>query len=77
LTSLSLDVSSENGKASFSSDLFHNTRNQLQAIVSAVDMLRMAPGSFETEMLLKSIESNARLLDELITTIHASHFDQN
>jgi predicted transcriptional regulator len=77
LTSLSLDVSSENGKASFSSDLFHNTRNQLQSIVSAVDMLRMAPGSFETEMLLKSIESNARLLDELITTIHASHFDQN
>lgn len=77
LTSLALDASSEGGEGSFSSDLFHNTRNQLQAIICAVDMLRMAPGTFETEMLLKSIESNARLLDELITTIHASHFDQS
>jgi predicted transcriptional regulator len=77
LKSVNLDESSENGKESFSSDLFHNTRNQLQAIVSAVDMLRMSPGAFEREMLLKSIESNARLLDELITTIHASHFGQD
>ena len=32
------DASFENTKNSFSSELFHNTRNQLQAILSAVDM---------------------------------------
>jgi signal transduction histidine kinase len=71
------DAGFEDTKTSFSSELFHNTRNQLQAILSAVDMLRAAPGAFETQMLLKAIESNARVLDELITTIHSSHFDSN
>jgi predicted transcriptional regulator len=70
------DASFENTKNHFSSELFHNTRNQLQAILSAVDMLRAAPGAFETQLLLESIESNARMLDELITTIHSSNFDR-
>jgi len=68
------DASFENAKERFSSELFHNTRNQIQAIMSAVDMLRARPGAFETKILLKSIESNAKLLDELITSLSSSHF---
>jgi predicted transcriptional regulator len=68
------DGEAETNKQQFSSELFHNTRNPVQVIISAVDMLRSSPGAFESKMLLSSIESNAKLLDTLITKLHAFHF---
>jgi len=66
----------EKNKQEFSSELFHNTRNPVQVILSAVDMLRSSPGDFETKMLLSSIGSSAKLLDTLITKLYSFHFDK-
>src|SRR5208337_4723476 len=38
-------------KQRFSAELFHNTRNPVQAILSAVELLRTSPGNFDTKML--------------------------
>ncbi len=70
------DGEAEKNKQEFSSELFHNTRNPVQVILSAVDMLRSSPGDFETKMLLSSIESSAKLLDALITKLYSFHFDK-
>jgi CBS domain-containing protein len=66
----------DKSKRDFSVELFHHTRNPVQVILSAVDMLRSAPGEFETKVLLSSIESSARLLDSLITKLYSFHFDK-
>jgi predicted transcriptional regulator len=69
------DGEAEKSKQEFSSELFHNTRNPVQVILSAVDMLRTGHDSFETKILLSSIESSARLLDTIITKLYSFHFD--
>jgi len=66
----------DNIKQEFSSELFHNTRNPVQVILSAVDMIRSDPDNFERKMLLCSIESNARLLDTLITKLYMFYFEK-
>lgn len=65
----------DKNKQSFSAELFHNTRNPVQVILSAVSMLHTNPGEFEAKILLNSIESSARLLDTLITKLYSFHFD--
>jgi CBS domain-containing protein len=67
----------DKNKQDFSSELFHNTRNPVQIILSAVDMLRANPGSFEAKMLLFSIESSAKSLDALITKLYSYHCDKD
>jgi predicted transcriptional regulator len=66
----------ETGKRVFSSELFHNTKNPIQVILSAADMLLSDASTFQSKMLLKSIESNARLLDALITKLYTVHFEE-
>jgi len=66
----------ERHKDNFSMELFHNTRNPIQAIVSAVDMLRASPGDFETKLLLNAIDSNARILDALVIKLYSFHFEK-
>jgi predicted transcriptional regulator len=68
------DADSEKEKHSFVTELFHNTKNPLQVVISAVDMLRASPGAFERNLLLNSIESNAKLLDEIISKLYEFHF---
>jgi CBS domain-containing protein len=70
------DVEMERNKRDFAAELFHNTKNPLQVIISAVDMLRASSNGLESKILLGSIESSARLLDELVTKLHASHFKE-
>jgi CBS domain-containing protein len=71
------DDSIERRKKEFSSELFHNTRNPVQVILSAVDMLRSATRDFDNKLLLSTIESNAKLLEELITKLYSSTFDRS
>jgi CBS domain-containing protein len=66
----------ERSKSAFSSELFHNTRNPVQAIISAASILRSSDTSREERMLLKTIEANAVLLDTLITRLYSAHFDE-
>ncbi|MGO8693929.1 MAG: CBS domain-containing protein [Rectinemataceae bacterium] len=68
------DADSEKEKHSFVTELFHNTKNPLQVVISAVDMLRSSPDGFERSLLLNSIESNAKLLDEIISKLYEFHF---
>jgi|GEM_PF-1341968 CBS domain-containing protein len=63
-------------KQRFSAELFHNTRNPVQSILSAVELLRSATGTFDTKMLQNSIEANAKLLDTLITKLYSFHFEK-
>lgn len=67
----------ENRKHSFSMELFHNSRNPVQGILSSANMLRHSPGELEAEVLLKTIESNARILDSLITKLYEIHFNEH
>lgn len=70
------DADSELGKRSFVSELFHNTKNPLQVMLSAVNMLRAYPDGVERNLLLNSIEANVKLLDELITKLYEFHFSK-
>ncbi len=70
------DPDSELGKRSFVSELFHNTKNPLQVMLSAVNMLRSYPDGVERNLLLNSIEANVKLLDELITKLYEFHFSK-
>ncbi|HUW42134.1 MAG TPA: CBS domain-containing protein [Rectinemataceae bacterium] len=68
------DADSELEKRSFVSELFHNTKNPLQVMLSAVNMLRAYPDGVERNLLLNTIEANVKLLDELITKLYEFHF---
>jgi CBS domain-containing protein len=68
------DEEKEEDKQRFSAELFHNTRNPVQVIMSAVDMLRTPDDNFDRKLLLSSIESNAKLLDSLITRLYSYYF---
>ena len=48
-------------KQRFSVELFHNTRNPVQAILSAVELLRSATGTFDTKMLRKFDRSERQI----------------
>jgi FOG: CBS domain len=70
------DATDGKERNAFSSELFHNTRNPVQVILSAVDLLRNSADELERNMLLNSIESNARLLDAIITKLYSFHFEK-
>jgi predicted transcriptional regulator len=70
------DEDLERSKQKFSMELFHNTRNPVQTILSAVDLLRAPAGGLESEMLLKTIEANSRIIDSLVTKLYSVHFEK-
>jgi signal transduction histidine kinase len=67
----------KDAKNAFSAELFHNTRNPVQVILSGIDMLRSSAPGMENRIILDSIESSARELDDLITNLYTIHFERN
>ena len=62
-----------NNDKKFLAELFHNTRNPIQVIISAADMLKEDTDTIERKMLFKAIENNARILNEIIEKLYTAH----
>lgn len=62
-------------KELFSMELFHNTRNPIQAILSASEMLGNTSEEMEKQALLNAIKSNALALNTLITRLFEEYFE--
>jgi hypothetical protein len=61
------DNDTEKAKYGFSAELFHTTKNPIQVILNATELLRHSPVCGEREMLPDSITSNAKIIDMLFS----------
>jgi len=67
----------EDSKQVFINELYHNTKNPLQVIFSSLNLYKEAKGKKEKDLLLNSIYSSAKQLDEVFNGLFMEYFPKS
>ena len=68
------DEKIESVKHNFIKELYHNTKNPIQIIYSALDMIEEEENIKDMKLLLKSIYKNTKKIDDVINGLYLKYF---